>query len=68
MFEGKAVKLNQLDNGVVELVFDYVEESVNKFDRTALEEWRTSVDFITGNAFHQWSVGAISQRSIHCWR
>ena len=46
MFEGKAVKLNQLDNGVVELVFDYVEESVNKFDRTALEDWRTSVDLL----------------------
>ena len=35
MFEGKAVRDEQLDNGVVELVFDYVEESVNKFDRTA---------------------------------
>ena len=45
MFEGKAVKLNQLDNGVVELVFDYVEESVNKFDRTALQEWRTVLIF-----------------------
>ena len=50
MFEGKAVKLNQLDNGVVELVFDYVEESVNKFDRTALQEWRTSVDLLQENA------------------
>ena len=50
MFEGKAVKLNQLDNGVVELVFDYVEESVNKFDRTALQDWRTSVDLLQENA------------------
>lgn len=50
MFEGKAVKLNQLDNGVVELVFDYVEESVNKFDRTALAEWRSSVDLLQENA------------------
>ena len=50
MFEGKAVKLNQLDNGVVELVFDYVEESVNKFDRTALADWRKSVDLLQENA------------------
>ena len=50
MFEGKAVKLNQLDNGVAELVFDYQEESVNKFDQTALEEWRHSVDLLQQNA------------------
>ena len=39
-----------IDNGVVRLVFDYVEESVNKFDRTALEDWRTSVDLLQENA------------------
>jgi len=50
MFEGKAVKLNQLDNGVAELVFDYQEESVNKFDQTALQEWRHSVDLLQQNA------------------
>ena len=50
MFEGKAVKLNQLDNGGAELVFDYQEESVNKFDQTALEEWRHSVDLLQQNA------------------
>ena len=46
MFEGKAVSLNQLDNGVVELVFDHKEESVNKFDRIALEEWRQNDDLL----------------------
>ena len=46
MFEGKAVSLNQLDTGVVELVFDHKEESVNKFDRIALEEWRQAVDLL----------------------
>ena len=50
MFEGKAVKLSQLDNGVAELVFDYQKESVNKFDRTALEEWRHAVDLLQENA------------------
>ncbi len=46
MFEGKAVQLNLLDNGVAELIFDYQTESVNKFDRVALQDWRTAVDLL----------------------
>jgi 3-hydroxyacyl-CoA dehydrogenase/enoyl-CoA hydratase/3-hydroxybutyryl-CoA epimerase/enoyl-CoA isomerase len=46
MFEGKAVQLNLLDNGIAELIFDYQTESVNKFDRIALQDWRTAVDLL----------------------
>ena len=66
MFEGKAVKLNQLDNGVVELVFDYVEESVNKFDRTA-SRMAHSVDLLQANGKHHWTLGTLCQRSVYCW-
>lgn len=39
MYQGKAFALKQLDQGIIELIFDLQDESVNKFNRLALEEF-----------------------------
>jgi 3-hydroxyacyl-CoA dehydrogenase/enoyl-CoA hydratase/3-hydroxybutyryl-CoA epimerase/enoyl-CoA isomerase len=40
IFEGKAIQLSELEDGIVKLTFDYQGESVNKFDRVTLNEFR----------------------------
>lgn len=43
MYQGKALVLKQLDHGIVELCFDLQGESVNKFNRMALEEFSAAI-------------------------
>ncbi len=40
LFEGQSIKCVLHDSGVAEMRFDNQNESVNKFDRTTLEEWK----------------------------
>ncbi|MBD1553225.1 fatty acid oxidation complex subunit alpha FadB [Pseudomonas typographi] len=50
IYEGKAITLEALEAGIVELKFDLKGESVNKFNRLALEELRHAVDTLKGHA------------------
>ena len=42
-YKGKAIQCSNLDNNLVELIFDSQGESVNKFDQNSLEELREVV-------------------------
>ena len=44
MFTGKSIQLVQLDEGVVELRFDRLGESINKFDARTVEELRVATN------------------------
>jgi 3-hydroxyacyl-CoA dehydrogenase/enoyl-CoA hydratase/3-hydroxybutyryl-CoA epimerase/enoyl-CoA isomerase len=44
MFQGKTLRLAPLHGGLFELCFDRTGESVNKFDRLAIEEMRQAVN------------------------
>jgi 3-hydroxyacyl-CoA dehydrogenase/enoyl-CoA hydratase/3-hydroxybutyryl-CoA epimerase/enoyl-CoA isomerase len=46
IYEGKAITVQALESGVVELKFDLKGESVNKFNRLTLTELRQAVDAI----------------------
>ncbi len=46
MYQGKAFVLKQLDHGIVELCFDLQGESVNKFNRLALEEFLAAISLL----------------------
>src|SRR5215212_7801044 len=46
MFEGKTLRLSQLQGNLVELCFDRQNEAVNKFDRLTLDELKLAVDEI----------------------
>ncbi len=46
LFEGKAVQLQQLDNGLAELTFDLQGESVNKFNALTLGELAQAIDTV----------------------
>ncbi len=46
MYQGKALVLKQLDQGIVELCFDLQGESVNKFNRLTLEEFSAAVTLL----------------------
>ncbi|MBF7731291.1 fatty acid oxidation complex subunit alpha FadB [Pseudomonas sp. N040] len=50
IYEGKAITVNALEGGVVELKFDLKGESVNKFNRLTLNELRQAVDAIKADA------------------
>ncbi|PIE42611.1 MAG: fatty acid oxidation complex subunit alpha FadB [Gammaproteobacteria bacterium] len=43
IYEGKAVTVKPLDDGIVELNFDLQGESVNKFNRTTIDDLRAAV-------------------------
>jgi len=49
LFEGKAIQLKPLDDGLVELVFDLQGESVNKFSSLALTELGEAISVIENN-------------------
>lgn len=49
IYEGKAITLEALEGGIVELKFDLKGESVNKFNRQTLEELRQAVDTLKGH-------------------
>ena len=44
MFQGKTLRLMPLHDGCFELCFDRTDESVNKFDRLAIDELRRAVE------------------------
>lgn len=43
-FQGRALRCGMLENGIVELTFDLQGDSVNKFNRTTMEEFRSVID------------------------
>ena len=50
MFEGKALSLKKLDEGIVELCFDLQGESVNKFNSLTVNELGEALTLIEGNS------------------
>lgn len=49
IYEGKAITVQALENGIVELNFDLKGESVNKFNRQTLEELNQAVQAIAND-------------------
>lgn len=49
IYEGKAITVKLLEDGIAELNFDLQGESVNKFDRVTLEDLKASVEALKGN-------------------
>ncbi len=50
IYEGKAITVKPLENGIVELTFDLKGESVNKFNRLTLSELRAAVDAVKSDS------------------
>ncbi|MFK3910021.1 fatty acid oxidation complex subunit alpha FadB [Pseudomonas monteilii] len=50
IYEGKAITVEALESGIVELRFDLKGESVNKFNRLTLEELRQAVEAVKADA------------------
>ncbi len=50
IYEGKAITVKPLENGIVELNFDLKGESVNKFNRLTLSELRAAVDAVKSDS------------------
>ncbi|SFM53926.1 fatty acid oxidation complex subunit alpha FadB [Halopseudomonas yangmingensis] len=50
IYEGKAITVQALEDGIVELKFDLQGESVNKFNRATLAELQTAVTAIQSNS------------------
>lgn len=46
LFNGKALSVQMLDNGIAELNFDLADESVNKFNRLTVSEFAEALDVI----------------------
>jgi 3-hydroxyacyl-CoA dehydrogenase/enoyl-CoA hydratase/3-hydroxybutyryl-CoA epimerase/enoyl-CoA isomerase len=49
IYQGNAVSVQLLDDGIAELKFDLQGESVNKFNRATLEDLRQATEALTGN-------------------
>jgi len=50
IYEGKAITVKLLEDGIAELNFDLQGESVNKFDRVTLEDLKASVEALKSNS------------------
>ncbi|TWI53386.1 3-hydroxyacyl-CoA dehydrogenase/enoyl-CoA hydratase/3-hydroxybutyryl-CoA epimerase/enoyl-CoA isomerase [Pseudomonas duriflava] len=50
IYEGKAITVKALENGIAELKFDLAGESVNKFNRLTLNELRQAVDALKADS------------------
>jgi len=50
IYEGKAITVNMIEDGIAELKFDLQGDSVNKFNRVTLEDLKAAVEAIKGNA------------------
>ncbi|MCJ8169269.1 fatty acid oxidation complex subunit alpha FadB [Atopomonas sediminilitoris] len=50
IYEGKAITVKPLEDGIVELNFDLKGESVNKFNRLTLSELRAAVDTVKSDS------------------
>lgn len=49
IYEGNAVSIKPLDNGIVELNFDLQGESVNKFNKATLEDLKAAVETVAND-------------------
>src|SRR5690606_9701003 len=49
IYQGNAVSVQLLDDGIAELKFDLQGESVNKFNRATLEDFQKAIDAIKGS-------------------
>ncbi|HAD45420.1 MAG TPA: fatty acid oxidation complex subunit alpha FadB, partial [Alcanivorax sp.] len=49
IYQGNAVSVQLLDDGIAELKFDLQGESVNKFDRATLEDLSKATEALKGN-------------------
>ncbi|MCY0966487.1 fatty acid oxidation complex subunit alpha FadB [Parathalassolituus penaei] len=47
IYDGKAIRVSMLENGIAELCFDRQDESVNKFDRHTLGELEDAIKALT---------------------
>ena len=50
MFQGKALKVSLLPNGIAELTFDLQDESVNKFNLLAVNELQQVLELLENNS------------------
>ncbi|AQZ95589.1 fatty acid oxidation complex subunit alpha FadB [Halopseudomonas phragmitis] len=50
IYEGKAITIQALEDGIVELKFDLQGESVNKFNRATLAELQAAVEVLQGDS------------------
>ena len=50
IYEGKAITVNMIEDGIAELKFDLQGDSVNKFNRVTLEDLKAAVEAIKGNS------------------
>lgn len=50
IYEGKAITVNMIEDGIAELKFDLQGDSVNKFNRVTLEDLKAAVEAIQGNS------------------
>ncbi|MCD8523758.1 MAG: fatty acid oxidation complex subunit alpha FadB [Saccharospirillaceae bacterium] len=50
IYEGKAITVNLIEDGIAELKFDLQGDSVNKFNRVTLEDLKAAVEAIQGNS------------------
>ncbi len=50
IYEGKAITVKMLEDGIAELNFDLQGESVNKFNRVTLEDLKASTEALKGNS------------------
>jgi len=50
IYEGKAIRVQALGDGIVEMQFDLEGDSVNKFNRLTLNEFRQAVDALRADA------------------
>ncbi|MET1255655.1 fatty acid oxidation complex subunit alpha FadB [Aliikangiella maris] len=50
IYEGQSLQCQMLDNGIVEVIFDNKNESVNKFDQATLNEWREIINLLNNNS------------------
>ena len=46
IFEGQSIQCRLSDKGIAEMCFDNQNESVNKFDRATLNEWRQVIELL----------------------
>jgi len=46
IYQGQSLRCQMLDNGIAEVIFDNQNESVNKFDKTTLQEWKEVIDLL----------------------
>ncbi len=50
IYEGKAITVNMIEDGIAELKFDLQGDSVNKFNRATLEDLQAAVTALQGNS------------------